>query len=392
LREGVAGMVKSKIYIATSERAKLIAEKLRDELRTAGYCTDTWADAVNNYPGQSRFGVLQHLVKEYDFALIIFAKADVLIADVHNARDSSIFEAGFFMAAFRPERCILVSSVEKKELPEVLEGIILYKFVEPNDLTNRMEVDKAIQTVTSNIKDRLYRIDKENIWRDAGTGRLSPEELLARETLIRDEGELSEDQVVVASIQPREREYNLADRVRKNLDYGIKYVYFIHGNSDTAFKIPRMLQLLLLAKLLKPEQEGDFSVRRELVKANLNIIISDLKQMCNNDQLNIYFLSEPPDIEYCIFNATDKDSAKMYVKHRDEYIEWESGDGAHQFWEKLKERTFADNPTPRLPLFHAVDPFKLDKEPFFSRLRRETLNMFPEIGEQVIDICLKGPT
>ncbi len=385
-------MTKSKIYIATSERVKLIAEKLRDELRKADYRADTWADAVDNYPGQTRFGVLQQLAKEYDFGLIIFAKDDVVINEVRNARDSSVFEAGFFMAAFRPERCILVSSVEKRDLPEVLEGIILYKFVEPKDLTDRGEVDKAIQTVTSNIKDRLYQIDKQNIGRGAGTGRLSAEELLARETIIREEGELSEDQVVVASIQPREREYNYADRVRKNLDHGVKYVYFTHGNADTVFKIPRMLQLLLLAKLVKPEQEGELSVRRDLAKANQNQIISDLKRICRNDLLNIYFLSEPPDMEYCIFNATDKACAKMYVKHRDEYIEWESGDGAHQFWNKIKEKTRADKPTLRLPLFHAVEPFKLDNEPFFSRLRRETFNMFPEIGEQVLDLCVKGPS
>ena len=210
-------------------------------------------------------------------------------------------------------------------------------------------------------------------------------------------GQLLEDQVVVASMQPREREYNYAARVRENIDRGIRYVYLINGNDDAAYKTPRMLQLLLLANLLKPEQEGDLSVRRDLVKANQNKIVSDMKDICANDKLNIYFLSDPLDMEYCIFNATDRDSARMYVKHRDEYIEWELGDGAHQFWDrfpllriKTKEKAGADNQTARLAVFHAVDPFELDKEPFFSKLRRETLYMFPEIGEQVLELCLKG--
>ena len=115
-------MTKSKIYIATSKNANLIAEKLRDELRKADYDADTRDDAFGNYPGQSRFEVLQQLVKKYYFAVIIFAKDDVL---TNEARDSCVFEAGFFMAALTSVRCILVSGVGKKDLPAVLEGIIL---------------------------------------------------------------------------------------------------------------------------------------------------------------------------------------------------------------------------------------------------------------------------
>jgi hypothetical protein len=206
-------------------------------------------------------------------------------------------------------------------------------------------------------------------------------------------GELMEGHVVVASIQPRELQYTYATRVRKNFDdYGIRYVYFVQGSDDAAYKIPRMLQLLLLAKLLKPKEEEIINVRRDLVKANQTQIISDVKDICANNKLNIYFPSDSIDMEYCIFNATDRDSAKMYVKHRDEYIEWEMGEWANEFWGKTKKKTGADNPQPRLAMFHAVDPFKLDKEPFFSGLRREMLNTFPEIGEQVLELCLKGPS
>jgi hypothetical protein len=109
-------------------------------------------------------------------------------------------------------------------------------------------------------------------------------------------------------------------------------------------------------------------------------------------RLNIYFVSDPIDLEYCIFNATEPDFAKMYVKHRDEYIEWEAGREANEFWAKAKKKTGADNPMPPSAMFHTVRPFELNQEPFLTNLRRETLSRFPEIGEQVLELCLKGLT
>jgi hypothetical protein len=128
----------------------------------------------------------------------------------------------------------------------------------------------------------------------------------------------------------------------------------------------------------------------QLVKDNRDQIVADLKDICVNDRLNIYFLSEPLDVEYCIHNAADKSSAKMYVKHREEYIEWLSGEEANGFWCETKEKKGADDPVPRDALFYGVRGFNLKKEAFYRPMHREMLNYFPDIGDQMLELCLKG--
>ena len=85
---------------------------------------------------------------------------------------------------------------------------------------------------------------------------LSQDALLRRQQL-ETAGELKEDQVVVASVQPLElgfEAYEAAKQVRQNVDNNIRYVYFFEGNPDATDKIPQLLQLLLLAPF--PGEKG----------------------------------------------------------------------------------------------------------------------------------------
>src|SRR5271166_1799946 len=164
-------------------------------------------------------------------------------------RDNCVFEAGLFMGVIGRNRCFFVSSAAKSELPSDLEGIIIFNFSEPNDLSNREACGNAIRSVSSNIKDSVQEVRRQNTRRGAATGPFSRDELLDREQLD-PYGELQEDQVIVASLQPLDLKYETALRVWNNLNNNISYVYFFEANTDTADKITQLLQLLLLAGIV----------------------------------------------------------------------------------------------------------------------------------------------
>jgi hypothetical protein len=388
-------MVKSKIFIASSASASNIAEKLRDDLRTTSYCSaDMWKDVIKKRPGQVQIEALEQLTKEYDFATIILAEADVHargLGDDLKTRDDCLLEAGFFMATIGWDRCFLLCSVNEKDLPSNLKGIILINFKEPADLTDREMCEEAIQNSSAIIKDVVQNVRKEDTRRGVATRRLSRDELLEREQL-NPLGELQEDQVVVASVQPLELGYKAALQVRNNLDYNIRYVYFFQGNNDAAEKIPQLLQLMLLARILKPEEEKLFQRRRELVEANPDTIIDALKDISVNDKLNVYFLQETLDVEYCIHNATSDKFGRLYLKHEeDDFIEWKSGKNAYDFWIAKRKKEGADNPCPGKGVFHGAREFKLDEGPFLNNLTMNMRKYFPDIGDAVLKICLAGP-
>ena len=391
-------MAKSNIFVTSSERAKLIAETLSDGLRTDYSSAKIWQEIERKAPTQSKIETLEQSATEYDFAVIILTKDDVLAKDSGEklkVRDDCVFEAGYFMSAIGRNRCFLVSSVGSRDLPLDLGGIIRLTFEEPKrpeDFDDREKCEEAIQGVSALIKNRVQQVRKEEARRSVSTRPLSRDELLMRERISTIEGgHLLEDQVVVAAYQPRELHYASAKQVRANLDAGIRYVYFVRGDKEAADKIPRMLQLVLLANLITPEEEGSYQRRSQLVKASRDQIIEDLKDICRNDKLNIYFLSEPLDVEYFIHNAGDRDLARLYLKRRDEYIEWHSGEAANRFWRDAIEKRGADDPIPRDAVFHGARNFNLKEEEFYSRLRREMRNNFSDFEDQVLRLCLEGP-
>jgi hypothetical protein len=248
------------------------------------------------------------------------------------------------------------------------------------------------------ILDRVQQVRKEDARRGVASRPLSRAELLERERL-EPQGELQEDQVVVASTQPLELGYEAILQVRDNLDNNIRYVHFFQGDdnpqggSDAADKIPQLLQLLLLARILKPGEETLFPKRRETAKVHRDKILEVLKDICMNDKLNIYFLSERLDVEFCIHNAASDRWAKLYFKRgaRDEFIEWHSGNDAYQFWLSMKKAKFTHTDSPDA-VFYGTRDFPLDEGgPFLKSLKARMQNYFPDFGEEVFRLCFKGP-
>jgi Predicted nucleotide-binding protein containing TIR-like domain len=153
-------MVKSKIFVASSGRTLVLADKLRDELNTQFSKVTLWDEASRARPGLTVIEWLESLQNQYDFAIILLTKDDLLSLKDHQtlkARDNCIFEAGLFMSALGRKRCFLVNSVNQNDLPSDLAGIISMPFQEPPNLQEREACNEAIIRVAGRLKDIVQR-------------------------------------------------------------------------------------------------------------------------------------------------------------------------------------------------------------------------------------------
>lgn len=383
-------MEKSKIFVASSARTQVLAEKLCDALRT-DYCeAKLWRDESRGKPSETVIEMLEGVTASYDFAVIILARDDVIVKDAGDAlkaRDNCVFEAGLFMAALGRKRCFLVSSADQGDLPSDIAGIILLPFKEPPRLDDRDACGAAILDAASRIKDAVQLTGRT---RDRP---LSADELLDREKLHTKyaEGDLDEDQVVVASIQPVELSYDAALQVKRNIDDGVRYVYFFHGNMDGARKICKLLQMMLLAPMLDDDKASDFAIRENKMKepATQTRIVDELQQICAQESLKIFFLPAAPNLQYCIHNATSAYNAVLYFKHENKFIRWETGTRAYQFWEEVRQRADIKDDPPHA-VFYGASGFGVGSDPFNKTLKKEVERYFPGIHDEVIRLCFEG--
>lgn len=340
--------------------------------------------------------MLKEATREYDFAVIILSKDDVMVTnkgdtgeaqEKRKARDNCVFEAGLFIGATGETRCLLLSSVEETDLPSDLRGIIYQPFKEPINLTDPTECRKAIVTAATRIESLVRRPQS------MGNRPLTQARLLERERSIHEGGELLTDQVVVTSVQPLDLGYNAARQVRENIEkYHIRYVYFFQGNIDGADKTCQLLQILLLANILKNESEANnWETREQKLKTNGTVIKENLEKMRDRDLIKIFFLPAPPALQFCIHNASTDRSATLYLQRRgkeQEFIEWESGEGAYQFWDEVRRARGALQPDPPNAVFYGAPGFDVNEPTFNSILKRAVDNYFPGIEQDLMTLCL----
>jgi hypothetical protein len=384
-------MNKSRIYIASSKRAELLAEKLCEKLQES-YCeADLWSNVTKKNPGKAKIEILEEAMKSYDFAVILFVQDDVKgggTDDMLKVRDDCIFEAGLFMASLGRERCFLLSGVPTNDLPTDLGGIDPIFFQEPGNLTDRSLCDQAMERVCGRIKDKVQPVGPIA----KGITSLTAHSLLERERHKKDGGELLEDQVVVSSDLPLETEYRAARWIRKNIDRNISYVYFFEGSREGAEKTCMLLQSVLVANILGDRQEDvGFQDRCTQVREKSESILKDLELICCNDCIKVYFLPAAPDLHYCIHNAGDSGAARMYVKHRGEFIEWERASNAKQFWVQTKQKLGVGafkKDVPKHAVFYGALGFTLKD---FEALEELVEKYFPGIKREVLGLCLNGP-
>lgn len=386
-------MEQSRIFIASSERAHTFAKMIRTSVNDdEHYSAETWKDALSSSGAQSKIEALEAWVKIYDYAIIIFTKADLLSKEAGNdsrSRDDCVFEAGLFMALLGRQRCMLLSSVETSDLPSDLGGITLMRFKEPDDLAN---YDKCRQAVDAAAEAIQAMVQRSVSGRSPANRPLTRDALLKRERIESQGGVLREDQVVVASVQPPELQYDVARQVRTNMESNIRYVYFFRGNLDAADKIPQLLQLMLLTDLLEKKDASSFKTRRELISLHRQEIIKTIIDMCEVDKLNIFFLGDPIYPEFCIHNAASDKLARLYYCRDDDcYIEWSYGADAYRFWCAVKDQNRVDNPESPYAIFHRGQNFNLNEDTFKRNLTMGMRKYFGEIADDVIGLCLNGP-
>jgi hypothetical protein len=384
-------MGKSKVFIASSGAALELAKQLRAQLDPKTCEGKLWTEVGQQATGQSILTMLKEAAREYDFAVIILTNDDVMVGkagETPKARDNCVFEAGLFMGVIGQERCFLLSSVEERNLPSDLGGIIYLPFTEPLNLTDPNACMTQTATAATRIGSAVWTLGPIK------NRPLSAEKLLEREKATGEGGDLFMDQVVVASVQPLDVGYEAARQIRNNIYNGnIQYIYFFQGDDNGAKKTCQLLQMLLLADILKTQEEANnWQNRLAKVKSNQAEISRDLEKICTYGMIKIYFLPEAPALQYVIHNAGDNVHAKIYLKREQEYFDWESGAAAYRFWNEVRKARGALTPEPAKAMFYFVPEFKLHQRGFVNTLNTVVDVYFPGIKDDVVNLCLNGPT
>lgn len=382
-------MEKSRVFIASSGRTLILAEKLRDQLE-GDFCEGVlWAEEGRSKPGTTIIEMLENAAEKYDFAVVILAKDDVIAkekGDTLKARDNCVFEAGLFVAHLGRERCFLVNSVDQRDLPSDLSGVISLPFAEPANLSDRQACADATRKVSGDIKDGIQRMGR--ISTHARLCLLSAEDVFRRERPVAEGGDLREGMVVICDVQPLGGA-QLAAEVGRNLKNGISYVYFLHLNDDTIEKVFQALQIILVTGVDSTVTITDFSARLKAVREKREDILSLLGGIYSNHLLRISLL--PTSFQFCfrVHNATDQELARLYLRYRASgFIPWAEGESAKSIMRDMQDFIVEEA---RNRLFFPLKGVLLsdeNKQRLFNAMDRGIAKYFPEIKDQVKQMCL----
>jgi predicted nucleotide-binding protein len=390
---------KSRVFIASSGRTVLLAEKLRDELRTEFCEPRLWSQESKLQPGATIIEMLEGATEQSDFAVIVLAKDDVMAGgkgETLKARDNCVFEAGLFMAAIGRKRCFLVNSVSQEDLPTDLSGIISIPFKEPADLADRTSCGEAVAAVAATLKDIMQK-EGPFAYHGRRLHLLSVEEVLRREQPVSDRGDLREDQVVVVDSQPT-AEVGRAEQVRRNMDSGNSYHCFFYLSDNTIEKVCQILQMIVWAGMHGAAQakDADFRARLDSIKDNKDLVLGQLRDLCRNDRLRVTLLLTEPTSLFRVHNASDPDRARLYAKRVDrekgsvQYALWAEGPNAITVWRALP-KFLEEDKSDRLFIQLKYPPWDdASKRKLESSLSRWLSRYFPGMEVEVAQICLGG--
>jgi hypothetical protein len=384
-------MDKLRIFIASSARTRVLAEMLRDELQTH-YCEATlWSEEGKRQPSATIVARLERAT-QYDFAVIVLARDDVVVreagdASLQKTRDNCVFEAGFFVAALGRERCFLVNSVEHHDLPSDFGGLISLPFEEPSDLADREACAHAIRGVSASVKHVIQRAARFTQPQQC-LPTLSIGEVFQRERPYSDGGDLQEGQVVVCDLQPM-ADPELAVQVRRNLDSGTSYHYFLYLSEDAIEKTCQGLQVILTNGSSGTENATDFNARLNIIIKDPERILDDLRRICHTRSLRISFFPWKPQFCFRIHNASDPELARLYLRFRGiGFILWAEGTSAESVWRELPRFFPTDE---QECIFVPIESPKLkdqEKQRFEIALDRGLKRYFPGIQDAVKQLFL----
>jgi hypothetical protein len=108
---------------------------------------------------------------------------------------------------------------------------------------------------------------------------LSIHDVLLREQLHGDNGELSEGQVIVCDLQP-DAGLEMALQARRNLNGGVSYHYFVHLTDATIDMLLQTLQFILIGARDASGRAIDFDARIEAIKGERKRVLNELSGIC----------------------------------------------------------------------------------------------------------------
>lgn len=387
-------MEKSRILISCSERTLILAEKLRDNLRTEFSEAALWCDDGRSQTSTAILKMLEDAAEQFDFAVVIIAKDDVKVTETGDAlaHDTYAFQTGLFMATMGRERCFLVNSVARSHLPSYLWGINSIPFEEPADLTDPDECAKTIVSVANVLDDRISR--KGTAPYQVRVPTLSVAQLWHRERPQSEGGELQPGEVIVCDTQPIPQD-ELAVQLRANIDHEIHYTYFLYFTVDTIEKICQALQVILVAGVASREQAIDPTARMGIVKEKKDRVLDDFRRICQNRKLRVILLPEVPQFSFRIHNASDWERATVYARYDERYfIPWVSGPSAEILWRTLHLYVTEEEKPGRL--FGSLkEPIDLDakkKKRLDNSLDQWLRIYFPGFHREVKQLCTGSPS
>ena len=123
-------------------------------------------------------------------------------------------------------------------------------------------------------------------------------------------GDLRQGHVVVCDWQPTADE-KLAIQVRRNVDYGISYSYFLHFSADTIDKAFHLLQVSLVAGISSADRAMDSRARTETIRTEKDRILSDLREICVKRWLRIALIFDDPTFTFRVHNAGNPELAQL---------------------------------------------------------------------------------
>jgi hypothetical protein len=382
-------MEKSRILITCSVQTLRLGEKLRDELQT-DYCEAfLWSEEGTSQTSSTISEMLENATEQFDFAVLLIARNDIVTrgsrnAPARKASDNCVFEAGLFTAAIGRIRCFLVHSVKESDLPSALAGITCMRFEEPRNLNDGKKCAEAIASVASDLKE-IVRLQGRAPYR-LRVPAYSSAELWRRERPRSDGGDLRTGDVVVCDTQPMADE-ELAVQLRRNLECGIKYYYFLYFSPDTIEKIFQSLQVVLAAGIGSAAQATDFNARESMMETEQHRILADLERICNERRLRITLMTDEPQFAFRVHNASNSHLARVYVKFAERwFIPWAEGSRAESLWRSLPKWVEDEGPN-RLfvPLKIGLDS---ERKKLFERGLDQALDRyFPGIEDKVRQIC-----
>ncbi len=382
-------MDKSRVFIASSGRSLLVAEKLRDEL-TSDFCAPTlWTEESRREIGQTIFEMLEGAAERFDFAVIILAKDDMMTGgqgETMKARDNCVFEAGLFMAAIGRNRCFLVNSVRQSDLPSDLGGIISVPFDEPADLTDRSACAAAIKGVAAQLKDTIQ--SKGPTQYHARVPLLTVDELFRRERPQSEGGDLMDGQVVVCDTQPW-AEVGRVEQVLRNIDNGTSYHCFFYFSDDTIDKICLTLQMFAWAGARAPGSTQDFKSRVDTITKETSRVLTNLRDLCTSGLLRISLMLQEPSSSFRVHNASNPAQARYYMNYYNKgFVLWAECQAATALWRMLPLYLEEDN-ADRLFLNLKFPPIDDEKKRRLDALLSRSLSRyFPGIERDVKQVCV----